>query len=101
MQLGLPSWSTLVGEIGIQLGYDADIFRGMGDYLALAEYYQIIKGSIGPLRSTLDVKWHDKSYNIDGSEAHRLIVECDFARIYTTNFDRWIISFGESGAKRI
>jgi hypothetical protein len=56
MQLGLPSWSALIGEVGEELGYDPDIFRGFGSYLALAEYYEITKGSIGPLRSILDVK---------------------------------------------
>jgi SIR2-like domain len=90
MQLGLPSWSALIGDIGTELGYDPDIFRGLGGYLALAEYYEIIKGSIGPLRSALDVKWHDGKFDIARSEAHRLIVELEFARIYTTNFDRWI-----------
>lgn len=90
MQLGLPSWGELIGDIGKETGYDPDIFRGLGGYLALAEYYEIVKGSIGPLRSALDIKWHDSTVNIAASEAHRLIVELNFARIYTTNFDRWI-----------
>src|SRR5262245_58477174 len=90
MQLGLPSWSSLVAQIGTELGYDPQIFQGFGNYLALAEYYQIMKGSIGPLRSILDVKWHDKSIDIGESDAHKLIVELGFSRIYTTNFDRWI-----------
>ena len=90
MQLGLPSWSSLIGEIGTELGFDPDIFRGFSNYLALAEYYQLMKGSIGPLRSILDVKWHDPAINIAHSEAHKLIVELGFSRIYTTNFDRWI-----------
>ena len=90
MQLGLPSWSLLIEEIGKEIGYDPDIFRCFGSYLALAEYYEITKGSIGPLRSVLDVKWHNAKIDISKSEAHRLIAELDFARIYTTNFDRWI-----------
>lgn len=90
MQLGLPSWSALVGEVGEELGFDPDIFRGFGNYLALAEYFQIVRGSIGPLRSILDVKWHDAKIDVSKSEAHKLIVDLGFPRIYTTNFDRWI-----------
>jgi NAD-dependent SIR2 family protein deacetylase len=90
MHLGLPSWSGLIGQIGEELGFDADIFRGLADPLALAEYYQLMKGSIGPLRSILDVQWHNHKVDIGASVAHKLIVELGFTRIYTTNFDRWI-----------
>jgi len=89
-QLGLPSWSELIGEVGKQLGYDPDIFRGFGTYLTLSEYYQIVEGSIGGLRSNLDVQWHQSKFDIATSEAHKLIVDLNFFRIYTTNFDRWI-----------
>src|SRR6266849_3953730 len=30
MQLGLPSWGELIGDIGKETGYDPDIFRGLG-----------------------------------------------------------------------
>jgi hypothetical protein len=90
MQLGLPSWSSLIKDVGVELGFDPDIFNGFGNYLALAEYYEITKGSIGPLRSVLDSKWHDSRIDISKSRAHQLIVELGFQRIYTTNFDRWI-----------
>lgn len=90
MQLGLPSWTELIGEVGKRLGYDPDIFRNFGSYLALSEYYQIVEGSIGGLRSHLDVQWHQPNFDIAKSEAHKLIVELNFSRIYTTNFDRWI-----------
>jgi hypothetical protein len=58
MHLGLPSWAGLIGKLGEELNFDVDIFRGLGSPLALAEYYQLEKGSIGPLRSLLDVEWH-------------------------------------------
>jgi hypothetical protein len=90
MSLGLPSWSELIGDIGVELGYDPDIFRGLSGPLALAEYYEITKGSLGPLRSILDVKWHGSGVDISKSEAHQLIVKLGFYRIYTTNFDRWL-----------
>jgi SIR2-like domain len=90
MHLGLPSWAGLIGKLGEELNFDVDIFRGLGSPLALAEYYQLEKGSIGPLRSLLDVEWHHPTIHIDSSIAHKLIVELGFPRIYTTNFDRWI-----------
>jgi hypothetical protein len=90
MQLGLPSWSGLIDKIGEELGFDADIFRVLGNSLALAEYYQLKKGSIGTLRSVLDVKWHDPKIDIGASIAHKLVATLGFPRIYTTNFDRWI-----------
>jgi len=90
MHLGLPSWSSLMKEIGTELDFDPDIFLGLGDYLALAEYYEITKGHIGSLRSILDAKWHDPRIEVSNSKAHELIVELGFQKIYTTNFDRWI-----------
>lgn len=88
--LGLPSWSKLIDEIAIQLNYDPDVFKSYGNNLALAEYYKIKKGSIGPLRSWMDREWHSKSIKIGDSEIHKLIVNGLFSSIYTTNFDRWL-----------
>lgn len=90
MQLGLPSWSGLMGDIGKELGFDPDIFRSLSTPLALAEYYELQKGSISDLRRNLDVKWHNSKIDIGASVAHKTIVELDFPRIYTTNFDRWL-----------
>ena len=90
MQLGLPSWPTLIGEIGEQLGFDPDIFRDFSTNLALAEYYQIEKASLGGLATLLDTKWHGSHVSVASSELHRSIVELGFHRLYTTNFDRWL-----------
>lgn len=90
MPLGLPSWSKLIGNLGEELGIDSDIFRGFSSSLALAEYYQIEKGSIKDLAIALDKDWHNPATDIAASEAHKLIVELEFPRIYTTNFDRWL-----------
>jgi hypothetical protein len=90
MHLGLPSWPALMKDIGKELDFDPDIFLGFGNFLALAEYYEITKGSIEPLAKTLDAKWHGPGYDVGKSNAHKLVVELGFERIYTTNFDRWI-----------
>lgn len=48
--LGLPSWSELMDQVAEQLGYDPLILKQFGGYLSLAEYYEIERGSIGPLK---------------------------------------------------
>jgi NAD-dependent SIR2 family protein deacetylase len=88
--LGLPSWSALMDEIARQLGYDPRLFKLLGDYLSLAEFYEIERGSIGPLRSWMDVNWHGKEIQIATSDVHEAIVKTGFRKIYTTNFDRWL-----------
>lgn len=91
--LGAPPWSGLIAEIGRQLGYDEDVFASLGStYLALAEYYKIKEGRIGPLRSWMDTNWHVSDTKLKTSRAHRLITELSFKRIYTTNYDRYIES---------
>lgn len=88
--LGLPTWSELIGHIAGELGYDAKIFSSYGTPLALAEYYRRKKGTLGPLRSWMDRAWHNPSIDIGGSEIHRLIAKGKFTHIYTTNYDRWL-----------
>ena len=88
--LGLPTWSQLIDHIASELGYDPEIFSTYGDALALAEFYTMRKGSIGPLRSWMDREWHKPEVNVSESDIHRLIARGAFSRIYTTNFDRWL-----------
>jgi len=88
--LGLPSWSKLIDEIGTQLGFDPRVFKVYGNHLSLAEYYCLQRGGIGKLRSWMDVEWHDKDKKIENSPIHELIAKACFRKIYTTNFDRWI-----------
>jgi hypothetical protein len=88
--LGLPSWADLMNELARQLEYDPRIFRQFGSYLSLAEYYEIERGSIGPLRSWMDINWHGKEIQVQSSEVHEAIVRAGFPKIYTTNFDTWL-----------
>jgi hypothetical protein len=92
MALGLPSWSQLVAHMAEELGYDAEVFRTYGSDLALAEFYRITKGRMGPMRSWMDREWHARSVSTDisTSRAHELIATSNFELIYTTNYDRWI-----------
>ncbi len=88
--LGLPTWKGLIEEIGIQLDFDPDVFMTYGDSLALAEYYKIVKGNIGPLRSWMDRKWHPSTIDITKSKVHEIIAKGNFPIVYTTNYDRWL-----------
>ena len=100
MNLGLPSWHALIDEIAAQLGYDPEVFQGHGDFLSLAEYYQLRKTSIGPLRSWMDRAWHTNENAVDASDIHQAIVDLRCQIIYTTNYDRWLeIAFKRRGEK--
>lgn len=90
MNLGLPAWGELIEKIALDLNYDSEIYKTFGDNLALAEYYRIKKGSIGPLRSWMDRKWHAENIDIGSSRVHELIAKSEFPIIYTTNYDRWL-----------
>lgn len=90
MNLGLPSWDALIDKIAEELDYDPEIYRTFGNNYALAEYYRIKKGSIGPLRSWMDRNWHTSDINVGSSKVHELIAKAEFPIIYTTNYDRWL-----------
>lgn len=89
MNLNLPSWNDLINHMSDELEYDKDVFNSLGDYLTLAEFYEI-KKTIRPLKSWMNEKWHDKSIKIEDSKIHKMIVDIDAPIIYTTNYDRWI-----------
>ncbi len=88
--VGVPTAEEMVTEIAKQLGQDPETFRFLGDHRTLAEFYSLAKGTLGPLRSWMDVSWHRPEIDIRCSEIHRLIVELNFPIIYTTNYDRWL-----------
>jgi hypothetical protein len=90
MNLGLPSWSSLIDQMALELGFTPEAFKKLGSFLELAEYYQLKKGSIGPLRSWMDTKFHSSNINIADSAIHKHIVDLNFPQIYTTNYDRWL-----------
>lgn len=90
MNLGLPSWKALIDKIAEELDYDPEIYQTFGNNEALAEYYKLKKGKIGPLRSWMDISWHADSIDISTSKIHEYIAKANFPIIYTTNFDRWI-----------
>src|SRR5579871_285151 len=103
MNLGVPSWRMLTAHIAERLGFDPDEFATLGDDQTLAEYYALQTGSIGPLRSWMDVEWHrDAAEKVAKSEIHKLIVQLGFPVIYTTNYDRYLeLAHEAHGAKYV
>src|SRR4051812_21646151 len=88
MSVGLPSWQKLIEHLTSELDLDLNaVVTGETTYQALAEYYRLRTGSIGPLRSWMDRNWAVSAEQVKHSEMHRLVVELDFPIIYTTNYD--------------
>ncbi|MBY6414421.1 SIR2 family protein [Rhodococcus sp. BP-252] len=91
MNLGLPSFSSLIDKLAEDLDFDAELFQLAGDFMTLTEYYSVVnEGRLGPLRSWMDTNWHAESIRIEESAIHRAIVDLEFRSIYTSNYDRWI-----------
>jgi hypothetical protein len=90
MNLRLPSFEALIDHLIEDLDEKPGELKPLGDYLTIAEYYQLQKGSLGSVRSWMDRKWHDPKIDVGASKVHELIVKLDFPIIYTTNYDRWI-----------
>lgn len=88
--IGLPTYQELLARLASELRLDPETFLSLGDYRELAEFYLLEKGSLGGLRSWMDVEWHRPEIDITKSKIHKLIVDLDFPIIYTTNYDRWL-----------
>jgi SIR2-like domain len=94
-----PDISELIHQMGERLGYDGEVFATLGNPYVLAEYYNLVRGGLGDLRSWMDVSWHRSDIDISKSEVHRLIADLRFPIIYTTNYDRWIENALEAHGK--
>lgn len=89
MSVGLPSWNELIKRMADELGLDPNPRFGPAiSHYTLAEYYRIVQGSIGPLRSWMDRNWKVSEEKVRASMLHETIVALDFPIIYTTNYDR-------------
>jgi hypothetical protein len=89
ISIGLPSWQSLIDHLADELKLDpADLVNTPASHYALAEYYRIVQGSVGPLRSWMDRNWKVSEEQVRHSKMHELIVSLDFPVLYTTNYDR-------------
>lgn len=88
--LGIPDFRELIEFIAEELGYESQEFERLGDYLTLAEYYRIRKGTLQPLLKWLEKKSYVPSSIISGSRIHELIVRLKCRLTYTTNYDGWL-----------
>jgi hypothetical protein len=88
--LGIPDFRELIDFIAGELGFEPREFARLGDYLTLAEYYRIRKGTLRPLLKWLERKSRVPPTDIAGSRIHELIVRLGCRIVYTTNYDRWL-----------
>lgn len=95
--LDLPVWNGVLDHLAQELGYAPEIFKQYADNFVLAEYYALVKGPLGPLRSWMDREWHKNPERVKKSLVHSLITGLNFPIIYTTNFDRWLELAFEAG----
>jgi len=98
--LGLPSWQELMKNFGTDLGFHEDIFLMQGNFLELAEFFQLEKKNLKLLCERLSQEWHNEPSKILDSDIHKSIVELNFPSIFTTNYDNWLeIAHEKFGAK--
>ena len=90
MSLGLPSYASLIRQIGEEVDFDGEIFHGLGDYLTLAEYYHLHKKGLDSLQAYLRKNWKRSQKEVLASPVHQALVGLGCDLIYTTNFDGFI-----------
>lgn len=91
--IGLPSWNTLIGELGETAGCDASVFAEYGDNMLLAEYTESLEN--GTLQDLFLNKWDinknpELKKKLENSKIYEYIMELDCPVIYTTNFEHMI-----------
>lgn len=94
---GLPTWGGLINNIANELNYDSDVFKTYGDYLTLAQYYNIEKNNDNIFKEKLRGLFEKCTYT---SAVLSEIKKCDCKTIYTTNYDNLLeVTLKEEGYK--
>ena len=101
---GLPTWSKLIEELGIEAGFDEKIFNTYGDNMMLAEYLmeQSRTKTVQHLKKCFQVEEDSEFYKkyLINSEIYKLIMDLDIPVIYTTNFDNLLERYCDIVGKR-
>ncbi|WP_446784771.1 SIR2 family protein [Macellibacteroides fermentans] len=88
--LSLPSWSELMGNLGIELGYEKEIFLKLGTYQQLAEYVNINYSREWKAFLLKLATMFNSPISCDKrrkSDQHKALADLNFKTIYTTNYD--------------
>lgn len=90
--LGIPTWEELMEYIAkdSEISYNPQIFKCMGSYLELMEYYSLKKNGVEELKEWMCSEWNGKEIQKENLNIHNRIVELDFPIVYTTNFEHWL-----------
>src|SRR3954471_15898292 len=76
MTVGLPSWAELIEHMAREVGIENSAAHDRNyTHNTLAEYYQLKRGSIGPLRSWMERKWKVSDRELRDSEVHKLVIQ--------------------------
>lgn len=86
--LNLPTWGQLIDEMAKELGFDPYVFKELGDYLSLAEYYLLKTHNLDDLQKWMEEHWSIAEDEIQKSEIYNAITSMNCKQIYTTNYDR-------------
>lgn len=87
MNIGLPSWKSLIEYMALDLKIDPSVFINEGTFLELAEYYSEKMGSLDPLIEWMRVNFSVPDQKIKQCKIYELIAKLEFRKIYTTNYD--------------
>lgn len=85
--VGLPTWSELIHKMSLDLNIEPEIFELYGNFLSLAEYYEIEKKSLRSLLEWMKQNWTVSEDKIKDSKIYNYIKDLKFKIIYTTNYD--------------
>lgn len=85
--IGLPDWQGLIDHIAGELGFESDIFEGLGNYPSLIEYYSIQKGGVDSLIEWMRKNWLIDKMIVQTSKIYANLVGLGCKRIYTTNYE--------------
>lgn len=90
--LGMPTWGKLIDEIATILDYDPAVFRNLGDYLSLAEFYQMEKASAWKceLKKWMKENLRVPEERIKSSAVYQALTDLNVKLLYTTNYDHSI-----------
>ncbi len=85
--LNAPTWSGLIDRLASEMGYEPSLFKSLGTFPALAEYYFLNNPSRAHFVRRMQREFARNLTDVSKSRAHTALAEAHFPIIYTTNYD--------------
>lgn len=102
--LQLPTWGQLIDAMAQLLEYEPPVFKELGDYLSLAEFFSLKEGNLTKLQLWMSENCTVSDEKIKNSDIYNTITSMNCKLIYTTNYDHTLESafkLKEKPVKRI